>query len=328
MKTNFKIIILTLLLVGIFSFVFAEEEKSLISVESKVDRATITIGDRIIYTLIIKSDPEIKLAPIPLGSNLGAFEIKDYKSFSPEKDKEGKVINRSEYNITTFTTGEYVIPPIEITYTDPEAEKKSISSERIFITVKSVGATQAEMEDIRGLKPPIDIKSVNKVFYLAVLLLIAVGIVTWFYLRSKAKALKIPEIPEELKKPAWEVALSELNELKESDLLKKKLLKQFYINLSEIIRKYIQRRFQILALDRTTLEIKQELKGAKIDLKIIELINSFLQDCDLVKFAKFIPKAERIDDHLNQATEIVEQTKPKEVLSEGSEIEKQSIMET
>ncbi|MGB2697106.1 MAG: BatD family protein [Candidatus Zixiibacteriota bacterium] len=325
MKTNFKIILLILILFGIFSLAIAEEEKSLISVESKVDKAAITIGDRIIYTLIIKSDPLIKLDPIPLGSNLGAFEIKDYKSLPPEKDKEGKIINRSEYNITTFTTGEYVIPPIEITYTDPKGEKKSISSERIFITVKSVGATQAEMEDIRGLKPPIDIKVGNKVFYIVGLLLIAITVLGWFYLRGKAKALKIPELPEELKKPAWEVALSELQQLKESDLLKKKLIKQFYINLSEIIRKYIQRRFQIVALDRTTQEIRQELKGIKIDLMIIEQINSFLQDCDLVKFAKFIPKTERIDENLKQATEIVDFTKPKEVLVETSEMEKQEL---
>ena len=325
MKTNFKTILLTLLLLGTFSFARAEEEKSLISVESKVDRATITIGDRIIYTLIIKSDPEIKLDPIPLGSNLGAFEVKDYKSYPEVKGKDGKIINISEYNITTFTTGEYVIPPIEITYSDAKKEKKKISSERIFITVKSVGATQAEMEDIRGLKPPIDIKGVNKVFYLIVLLLIGVGLVAWFYLKSKARALKIPEIPEELKKPAWEVALSELEQLKESDLLEKKLIKKFYIILSEIIRKYIQRRFQIVALDRTTPEIKQELKGVKIDRKIIDLINSFLQDCDLVKFAKFIPKAERIDDNLKQAIEIVESAKPKEILAEASEIEKHEL---
>ena len=325
MKTNFKTILLTLLLLGTFSFARAEEEKSLISVESKVDRATITIGDRIIYTLIIKSDPEIKLDPIPLGSNLGAFEVKDYKSYPEVKGKDGKIINISEYNITTFTTGEYVIPPIEITYSDAKKEKKKISSERIFITVKSVGATQAEMEDIKGLKPPIDIKGVNKVFYLIVLLLIGVGLVAWFYLKSKARALKIPEIPEELKKPAWEVALSELEQLKESDLLEKKLIKKFYIILSEIIRKYIQRRFQIVALDRTTPEIKQELKGVKIDRKIIDLINSFLQDCDLVKFAKFIPKAERIDDNLKQAIEIVESAKPKEILAEASEIEKHEL---
>lgn len=324
MRTSFKIAIL-LLVIGTSSLAFPIEEKSLISVESKVDRAIITIGDRIIYTLTIKSDHRIRLDPIPLGSNLGAFEIKDYKSYAPEKDEDGKIINRSEYNITTFTTGEYVIPPIEITYTDPNGNKKSIASERIFITVKSVGATQAEMEDIRGLKPPIDIKGASRILYIVGLFLLAAGIFAWFYLRSKAKALKIPEIPEELKRPAWEVAISELQALKHSDLLKKNQVKQYYINLSEILRKYIQRRFQILALDRTTQEIKQELKGIKIDPGIIELIHNFLKDCDLVKFAKFSPTEKKTDENLREGVEIVESTKPQGVIVGDSEMESQNI---
>lgn len=325
MRTSFKIAALLLLLVGTFSLALPLEEKSSISVETKVNNATITIGDRIIYTLIVKSDPRIKLDPIPSGSNLGAFEIKDYKSYPPEKDKEGKIINRSKYNITTFTTGEYVIPPIEITYLDPEGKKKSISSERIFITVKSVGATQAEMEDIIGLKPPIDIRGNGRVLYLVALSLLVAGIFAWLYLRSKAKPLKIPEIPEEFKRPAWEVAISELQRLKDSHLLKRKLVKQYYINLSEIIRRYIQRRFQIIALDRTTQEIKQELKGIKIDRGIIELIHNFLEDCDLVKFAKFNPPAEKIDQNWEQGTDIVESTKPREAAVGASETEEQKI---
>jgi len=322
MRISFRISALLLLMIGTFSFALPAEEKSLISVESKVDRATITIGDRIIYTLTIKSDPKIKLDPVPLGSNLGAFEIKDYKSNPSEKDKEGRVIDKSEYNVTTFTTGEYVIPPIEITYTDQDGEKGSISSERIFITVKSVGATEAEMEDIRGLKPPIDVRGGSKIPYLAALGLL-VALLAWFYFRSRAKGLKIPEIPEELKRPAWEVAISELDALRESDLLRKKLTKPYYINLSEIIRKYIQRRFQVVALDRTTQEIKQELKGIRIDRGIIELIHSLLQDCDLVKFAKFIPPETQINQNFEQAFEIVESTKPKEVAVQESDLEKE-----
>lgn len=323
MRINFKISTLLLLVAGAFSFSLASEEKSLISVESKVDRATITIGDRVTYTLTIKSDPKIKLDPVPSGSNLGTFEIKDYKSYPPEKDNQGRVISKSEYNITTFTTGEYVIPPIEITYADLDGEKKSISSERIFITVRSVGATEAEMEDIRGLKPPVDIKGGSKVFYAGALLILAAGFLAWFYLRSRAKALKIPEIPEELKRPAWDVATSELQALRDSGLLKKKLIKQYYVDLSEIIRKYIQRRFQVLALDRTTQEIKQELKGTKTDRSAIELVHTLLQDCDLVKFAKLIPPGAQINQDFRQAFEIVESTKPKEVTVQESELEKQ-----
>ncbi len=325
MRINFRISGLLLLIMGTFSFAFPAEEKSLISVESKVDKATITIGDRVTYTLTIKSDPKVKLDPIPSGSNLGAFEIKDYKSYPPEKSKEEKMINKAEYNITTFTTGEYVIPPIEITYSDPQGEKKSISSERIFITVKSVGATEAEMEDIRGLKPPIDITGGNRVFYGVALFLFAAGLFAWFYLRNKAKALKIPETPQELKGPAWEVAVSELQALRDSDLLKKKLVKQYYTTLSEILRKYIQRRYQILALDRTTQEIGREIKRIKIDRGTIEGIRLFLQDCDLVKFAKFIPKDEKINENWQQGIDIVELTRPREIAFEDSEREKQEL---
>jgi len=325
MKISSKIAILFLLVAGVFSSALGLDQESLISIESKVNKATITIGDRVIYTLTIKSDSRIKLDPVPLGSNLGAFEIKDYKSYPTEKDKEGKVINRSEYNITTFTTGEYVVPPIEITYADPDGNKKSISSERIFITVKSVGASEAEMEDIKGLKPPIDVRGDSRVFYLIGLFLLVAGIFAWFYLRSKAKALKIPEVPEELTKPAWEVAVSELQRLKNSGLLEKKLVKQYYINLSEIIRKYIQRRFQIVALDRTTQEIKQELKSIKIDRGIIELIHNFLEDCDLVKFAKFIPSNEKIDESWQQGADIVESTRPREVVVGNSAMEEKNL---
>ena len=80
-------------------------ERFVISVESHVDRATITIGDRILYTVIVTSDPEVKLEPLALGSNLGAFEVKDYKIHDQEKTKGGLNVDKSEYLITTFTTG-------------------------------------------------------------------------------------------------------------------------------------------------------------------------------------------------------------------------------
>ena len=103
--------VLILLLFTSFALISRADEEFLISVESFVDRATITIGDRILYTLTVRSDSAVKLEPLALGSNLGAFEVKDYKIHDPKKTKDGKVVNKSEYIITTFTTGEYVIPP-------------------------------------------------------------------------------------------------------------------------------------------------------------------------------------------------------------------------
>ena len=308
--------IFILLLITNLALISQAAEESLISVESHVDRATITIGDRILYTLTVKTDPQVKLEPLALGSNLGTFEVKDYKIYDPVKDKEGKVINKSEYVITTFTTGEYVIPPIAILYTDPKGEKKEIGSEPLFILVKSVGATESDKEDVRGLKPPIEIKGGYWTYLLILPALVLLGAFGFLYYRQKSKGVGLPQVPEELKKPAWEVALLELENLKNSDFLERKEIKKYYIILSDIIRKYLERRYQITALDRTTPEVKSEMRSVKVDKEIIDSVYDFLFSCDLVKFAKYVPLKEEIEKDWNQAYTLVTITKAEEVKAE------------
>jgi hypothetical protein len=315
MKKSVIIVFFFLWFVALISFSQAKEE-SLISVESQVDRATITIGDRILYTLKITTDPKVKLEPLRLGSNLGSFEVKDYKIYDPVKTKDGKVVNKSEYVITTFTTGDYVIPDLAINYTDPNGEKKQTHSEPLFILVKSVGATESDKEDIRGLKPPIDVKGSYLGYLLLVPALALLGAGGFLYYRHKAKGLAFPSLPEELQKPAWEVALFELDSLRSSDLLEKKQVKRYFILLSDIIRKYVERRFEIPALDRTTEEIRGEIKKAKVDQKVSGLTNELLSFCDLVKFAKYVPLVEEIEKYTNDAYDIVNLTKVEEVKQE------------
>jgi hypothetical protein len=312
MNQKLSFVLIVLLLTG-FALISQATEESLISVESHVDRATITIGDRILYTLMVKSDSAVKLEPLALGSNLGAFEVKDYKIHDPEKTKDGKIINKSEYIITTFTTGEYVIPPITVNYTDLSGEKKQIQSEPLFILVKSVGATESDKEDIRGLKLPIEIKGGYWAYLLILPILAVLGAFGFLYYRQRTKAVALPKIPEELKRPAWEVALLELENLKSSDVLERKEIKKYYIILSDIIRKYLGRRYQITALDRTTQEVRVEMKKVKVEGEVMGLVHGFLCSCDLVKFAKYIPSKEEIEKDWNEAFTIVNMTKKEEV---------------
>ncbi len=305
-KLNFALVVL--FFTG-FALISQAAEESSISVESHVDRATITIGDRILYTLIVRADSGVKLEPLALGSNLGAFEVKDYKIYDPEKTKDGKAINKSEYVITTFTTGEYVIPSITINYTDPGGEKKQIQSEPLFILVKSVGATEADKEDVRALKPPVEIRGRYWAYLLILPLLALLGAFGFLYYRQRTKAIALPKIPEELR----ELALSELENLKGAELLERKAIKKYYTALCDIIKRYLERRYQIEALDRTTQEVKTELKRVKAGDEVTDLAYRFLGSCDLVKFAKYVPSREEIEKDWNQAFTLVNVTKHQEV---------------
>jgi hypothetical protein len=127
----------------------------------------------------------------------------------------------------------------------------------------------------------------------------------------------MPEIPEELKRPAWEVALFELDRLRESDLLARKQVKKCFILLSDIVRKYTQRRYEIPALDRTTEEIRMEIKPLRLEPRITDSLQGLLSFCDLVKFAKYVPAAEEIEKSLSDAYDFVNMTKQEEVKEEA-----------
>ncbi len=292
---------------------FAEEE--LIRVNSSVDKSTITIGDRVLYTLEIIYDSSINLLPLNLGANLGAFEVKDYKTYPEKKNKQGQRVNKSEYVITTFTTGEYVIPPLEIGYLTADSVEHSITSEPLTIMVESVIATAEDTTDIRGLKPQASVPAnyLPYIIIVAVLLLLGGGIWYWRYRKLHPKP---KEEEAEPPIPPWEEALSALSELESSDLLETARVKLYYLRLSEIVKRYLERRFRIAAVDMTTYEIKQNMRKARFDSWLYNRAANFLESADLVKFAKYIPSSEEIENDFSSARYIVEETIPTAVAEE------------
>lgn len=305
-RTNLFILI-SIVLGATTALLFAQE--GLIRVESTVDRSTITIGDRVVYTLEIVCDASIELLPLNLGANLGAFEVKDYKTYPEKKGKQGQVVNKSEYIITTFTTGEYVIPPLEIGYLTPDSVEHSIKSEPLSITVESVVATAEDTTDIRGLKPQATVPANYLAYVIIAAALLLLGGGVW-YRRYRKLHPKVKEKAAEPPIPPWEEALSSLSELESSDLLATGQVKFYYLRLSEIVKRYLERRFRIATVDMTTYEIKQNMRKAHFESWLYERTRDFLESADLVKFAKYIPSSEEIENDFASAKYIVEETIP------------------
>ncbi len=140
------------------------------------------------------------------------------------------------------------------------------------------------------------------------ILLLAIGVVIFFYFKRKKNIQKTPSEPP---RPAEEIAREELKALLDMKLIEKGMVKEYYVRLSDIMRKYIEGRYKIFAMEETTWELYQEMRVKRIERKHVDKIRDFLEDCDLVKFAKYIPTPKEISEIYKHAQDIIEMTTPK-----------------
>ena len=163
------------------------------------------------------------------------------------------------------------------------------------------------MNDIRPLKDIVDINEKFPVLLVAALILTALAIMAFIYFKKK----KAEEKTYTPLRPAEEIARDALRAVKEMKLIEKGLFKEYYIRLSDIIRTYIENRYRIFAMDRTTWELFQEMKSKRIERSHADKINDFLEDCDMVKFAKYTPDQKEMGDIYKKAEKIIDITTPK-----------------
>ncbi|MBN2030339.1 hypothetical protein JW824_08850 [bacterium] len=309
-KITFKILVL------VFSIIFQivvwgqGEEGERISVSSSVDQSRITIGDLIRYTVTVTHDENVEVEMPGLGVNLGQFEVRDYEVQDPYK-KDGMVISEAEYIISTFFTGEFEIPPLTVTYrTAEDSTMHTLTTEKIKIVVESVKPSEAG--DIRDIKSPVEIPRdwwlLGRWFVLGGMI-IMFGVFMMILYRRKKQGKGLLPRKEQPPRPPHEVAYENLERLRESDLLEKGAVKEYYIAISEIIRRYIEGRYFVVAMELTTFEVMEGLSQADLPEEEYQLFSTFLSQCDLVKFAKYMPSEKENEAIMDLAFEIIDKTK-------------------
>ena len=162
------------------------------------------------------------------------------------------------------------------------------------------------LNDIRPLKDLVEIQREASLFFIVILvLLITVIVFSVLYFKKKSKMSvntqeSLPGLSPE------EIAMSRLEGLVGMDLVRKGLIKQYYVSLSEIMRGYLQGRYNIYAQDMTTMEIYQDMRNKRMKLEKSSKIRDFLEDCDMVKFAKYVPSNKETEKILDEARGIIE----------------------
>ena len=192
-----------------------------------------------------------------------------------------------------------------------DTTKLFVSTTPILLNINTIPVdTTKAIKDIKApLKEPITLREIIIIvsIILGALLIIFIAIYVIRKLRRKEAIINISLKP---KVPAHEKALNELEKLRAEKLWQAGKVKEFHSILTDILRVYIEERFETIAMEMTTHEIMTELSVKNIrqdeQLKNLEKV---LALADMVKFAKYNPLPDEHDNSLNLAVGFVDKTK-------------------
>lgn len=184
-----------------------------------------------------------------------------------------------------------------------------------FSFIFLIFASSAFADDLKDIKPPVYFQA-SLFFPISLgIIILLVGLLFWAVIRKKRKKQKKRSAPA---RPADQIAYEALELLKAKGLPLLGEIKQYYFELSDIVRRYIENRFNIKAPEMTTDEFLASLKNAEGLLgRHKNLLKEFLCLSDIVKFAKYGPTQKEINGSFAVAKKLVDETKIIEQESKG-----------
>lgn len=305
---------LQILLAFLLSISFARAQQDSIPPVVQIDTAVLTIGDQT-HLRISLPVPKGKKAIFPdfekkIGNSL---EIINKTIDTLQKEGDIQQITH-DYVITSFDTGYVYIPPLEVGIVENGFNATiTTDSTALYITYPIVDMEKG----IFDIKPPADLPfqfrewlpyaKITLIIFLA-LLAITVLLLYYFLIYKKKRQRQAEE--EQDTRPADEKAINALNALKEKQLWQNGRIKMYYSELTDIIRNYLDERFEMHTMESTSSEILSALRLQPIENENREHLRFIFERADMAKFAKGQPMAHENDKSWNDTVQFVQQTKP------------------
>ncbi len=282
-----------------------------------VSRKELTIADRLDLLVETRAGDGFITALPRFGDKLEEFGIVDYRSGPPRLDDDGTVVTSRTYELEPFLSGEYVIPPMTISFHEEgDTTLHYLESDTIRVMVTSILPEDQEGLEIREITGPADLPADYRKALLigAAIILAASAIVFLLWRRSK----RLREVAARLI-PAHEKAFALLERLLAENLVEEKRYAEFTARVSDIMRIYIEDRFGLRAPERTTEEFLAEAgDGLDVNREKKSILAQFLVHCDLVKFAALEPTADDVKRTFETCRDFIDATKREEVKGEAA----------
>ncbi len=291
-----------------------------VKARASVDKENYSVGDYINYTITVEYPKDVKVYPPFIQDSLKHVTL--IQKVAPvQKVKDGTVTDTYKFVIAGYDSAGITIPPIPVLYkTSSDTSMQSVTTNPVSFTVSTLKVNK--IEGIKDIKPPLKIPFNWIIVIIIALILIILGGIAYYLYRKYGRKKDTGEKKKVvIKLPPHAVALSSLNNLEEKKLWQQGLIKEYHSEITEIIRKYFEERFDLPALELTTSEATQLLSQRKDAGAVLDITYNFLSNADMVKFAKFSPVASVNEEMMKQAYEIVKKTIPADGVKERTEVE-------
>jgi hypothetical protein len=287
-----------------------------VKVTSAFDSTRILIGDQIHFTITIDQPSDINL-------KLQGFKDTLVKNIEvlkgPQIDTSvlgsGKIRVTEKYLVTSFDSGYYHVNPVYAEAKTADGLKRFYSDYAKLGVAKyriSPADSAARIYDIiNPYKAPLTFRDVIPWVLLGLIAAALIwGIIRFIKNRKNVKTEKEVVVNPD---PAHVIAFRELEKLKAEELWQKGHIKAYYTRLTEILRQYLENRYNVYSLEMTTSETLYALlkTGFKKDESFTTL-KTVLTTADLVKFAKYVPDNDENEASFLKAWNFVDVTKPAE----------------
>jgi hypothetical protein len=326
-------------------------------VETSLDRRTIAIGDTFNLHLDFEWQQGVEVKPLAVADRIGEFAVRDLREglVSPTADGMSR---RVSLLLTVFETGTHTVPALPVIYVKPDGTTGRVETRPMDVGVESVLPEDAA--EIRDIKPPISVPKRWKDLIMSYALLVGLAagaaLSVLFSVRRReeiedlfrriARMITNPlrrlviylltlmglikgggagarlydvEVTEPDITPE-EAALKELQRIEALGLLDRGMTKDLYTLVSETVRRYLERKYGVLAMESPTSYTMDVIAEIGMSPAALDLIREVLEEGDLVKFAKYLPPVEKVGTLLERAGDVIRLTARETACATSAEV--------
>jgi hypothetical protein len=310
MMAQWKSIVMLILALGV-SFTSLGQYSA---ATARLEKDNIQIGDQVKLdlTVTVPAGSQVQW-PMLLDTIATNVEIVRKSGLDTVSSDKEQFTLKQQLIVTSFDSGSYVIQPIPFRY------KKKGDTTTFFtqtppvrLAVQTIQTDQKA--DIKPIKPPLAAPVTFRELMPWIglgLLVLTIAALVYFYLKRKKQ--NKPLIVSRLKTsiPPYEAAMEALEGLRQKKLWQSGRVKEYYSEMTDIVREYIELQFPVRALEMTTSEISTALRQIDVAGSARDKLNQALVLADLVKFAKEQPLPLENDQCLGLCIDFVRETKPR-----------------